>query len=145
MDIRKLIREQMESLFGQNSGYENGIVGSEIVGHLNDLPQTREEVDFNANPRITYSIPDIINGNATVLVFEKEFFTGWDRPYMRQGKEIPHKGLGYVAEFKKKFGEEPIYKINGREIDILNPNFNEWRKGNISQVEKAISQFGSTD
>ena len=44
MDIRKLIREELESFFDQDKGA--GIVGTDIVGYLHDLPETRDEVDW---------------------------------------------------------------------------------------------------
>lgn len=140
MNIRKLIREELAAIFEQNN---TSIKGIEILNFLQDLPQTRDEVNWSNNPRIFYTIPSLENSNAHTEVYDKEFFTGWDRPYSRQGKMIPHKGLGYIAEFEKQFGEAPIFRMNGREIEILNPKFIHWRnKGSNSQD---ISGLGSLD
>ncbi len=136
MDIRKLIREELESFFDQDKGA--GIVGTDIVGYLHDLPETRDEVNW-AHPRTFYALPSLDNSNAHTEVYDKEFFTGWDRPYMRQGKPVPHSGEGYVAEFQKRYGENPIFKINGRKIEILNPKFNS------GQDNQTARPFGSLD
>ena len=124
--IRKLIREELESMFNQD-----GIVGTDIVNYLTDLPKTRIEVKWN-NPRTFYNIPDLQNPNAHTEAYDKDFFTGWDTHYIRQGKALPYKGEGYVSEFENSFGEKPIFKINGRKIEILNPKFIQWKSGNVA-------------
>lgn len=140
MDIRKLIKEEIESLF--NDG--NAIKGMEIVSYLKDLPETRDGVNW-ASPRTFYIIPTIDNSFAHTEVFDKEFFTGWNRPYMRQGKPVPNSGEGYIAEFQKVFGEQPIFKINGRNIDVLNPKFKEGRNSSEFSNPHPIQSFGTTD
>lgn len=140
MDIRKLIKEEIESLF--NGG--NVINGMEIVNYLKDLPETRDEVNWS-NPRTFYTIPTIDNSFANTEVLDKEFFTGWNRPYMRQGKSVPSNGEGYISEFQRVFGEQPIFKINGRNIDVLNPKFKEGRKNSEFSNPHPIQSFGTTD
>ena len=140
MDIRKLIKEEIESFLNK----VEGIPGSEIVKYLNDLPETRDEVNWT-HPRTLYTIPSLENIDGNIQVYDKEFFTGWDRPYARQGKLIPHKGIGYVAEFEKIFGEKPIFKINGRNIKILNSKFLSWKERVIDLDSTGSFSMGSLD
>lgn len=139
MDIRKLIKEQLESLFENNGGK---IIGADIVSYLNDLPQTRDEVNWNS-PRTKYDIPALDNRDAHTEAYDKEFFTGWDRPYLNKGKMIPHSGPGYVYEFESKFKEKPIFRIHGRQIEILNPKFIAWKSRN-PEISGA-NEMGSLD
>lgn len=144
-NLRKLIREQIESIMENHVGAEKGIVGADIVHYLKDLPETRDEVNW-AIPRTFYTIPSLDNSIAKTEVYDKEFFTGWDRPYKRQGKLVPHKGEGYVAEFVKQFGELPNFRMgNNRTIEILNPKFKEWRGESEASMLAGLKSFGATD
>lgn len=142
MDIRKLIKEELESFFNGGSG----IQGVEIVKYLNDLPETRDEVNWTS-PRTLYTIPSLENSNGHTEAYDKEFFTGWDRPYARQGKLIPHRGIGYVAEFERMFGEKPLFRINERNIEILNPKFIYWKTKDAKNSSPYMSSdtMGSLD
>lgn len=123
MDIRKIIREGIESFLSENEG---NVIGADIINRIVDLPGTRKEVDWS-HPRVSYSISDLTDGDAMLSIFDKESLNK------------------YIQEFQAKFGEQPSFKISGRNIEVLNPNFNEWKSQVQSNRSDALKQFGTTD
>lgn len=126
MDIRKIIKEQIENLFNENFATESEIVGGQIISHLHDLPAVRAEVNWN-HPRTFYQTPSLGNANAELSVFDKA-----------QMAE-------YISEFERKFGEKPYFKIDGRKISISNPNFITWRTEGQNNVQDTLGQWGDRD
>lgn len=102
MNIRKLIREELESFMNQT----NGIKGLDILNFLTKIPQTRAEVDWIARPH--YQISSLRDGDGSSGVFEKDYL------------------IQYISEFNSKFGEDPIFEIVGDRINVLNPKYKEW-------------------
>lgn len=147
MDIRKVIQEELKQVFEQEVGE---IKGLDILNHFpfSDLPDTRREADWqNGVPGWgKVYIPSIDTSDAMHQVVAKDDFTY--REF--QGPKMMHKFEGYIDEFKRKFGEEPVFKIHpdapwyGR-VEILNPKFNEWRdKGNATKASM-LAHWGTTD
>ena len=126
MNIRKIIKEQIENFFNENFATESEIVGGEIINHLHDLPAVRAEVNWN-HPRTFFQIPSLRDVNAELSVFDKA-----------QMSE-------YIYEFEKKFGENPYFKIDGRKIAISNPNFVAWRTNGKNNVQATLDQWGTRD
>ena len=125
MKFRNFVRTRFKQLM--NEALEiGGVVGSEIISHLRDLPTTRGEVNWS-HPRIMYSIPDLQDGDAMLSVFDKEQM------------------MKYVADFEKKFGETPKFEIMGRNISVLNKNFNEWRTQYGINKDAGMKAMGTTD
>jgi hypothetical protein len=96
MNLRKLIKEQLERIFEEQS--QNAIVGLDIINHFpfDKLPETRKQVDFNnrdVNGWGSVEIPST-DGNGLQTVFSKE--------------EV----FRYIEKFKSEFGEEPMFVLN---------------------------------
>ena len=53
--------------------------------------------------------------------------------------------MKYVADFEKKFGETPKFEIMGRNISVLNKNFNEWRTQYGINKDAGMKAMGTTD
>jgi len=137
MNIRKLIREGIENVLNtenhdflqsqweDNMRKQNGIRGFDIYQWLHDIPKTRAEVDWNKRPH--YSFPSLTSGDVTESMFDRE--------------GIPE----YVASFRDKFDELPLFKIEGRNVLILNPEFLKWKNDYIETKSGALKDFGTTD
>jgi hypothetical protein len=101
MNLRKLIREGIESVIGPNK-----IVGLDILNYLTNIPQTRAEVDWVKRP--SYLISSLVDGDGSSMVFDKDYV------------------LKYINDFEAKFGERPVFEINGDKINVINPNYRKW-------------------
>jgi len=137
MNIRKIIREQLEDIV--NSGdhdflqsqwedkirKQNGIHGFDIYQWLIDIPKTRAEVDWNKRPH--YYFPNLTSGDVTESVFDKEGI------------------VEYVHSFRDKFDELPLFKIEGRNVTILNLKFLKWKNDYIEMKSGALKDLGTTD
>lgn len=119
--------------------------GSEPIKHYHllsnlDLPDTREEVDWQSGP--TYTIDSITDGDAKTIVRDKEFFIG--RTFTtRVGKVI--KEMGYIKKFAKKFGELPLFQIDGNHIKVVNPNFLKWQDEYRKSKAGVLDKWGTTE
>lgn len=96
MNLRKLIKEQLERIFEEQS--QNTIVGLDIINHFpfDKLPETRQQVDFNnrdVNGWGSVQLPST-DGNGLQTIFSKE--------------EV----FRYIEKFKSEFGEEPMFVLN---------------------------------
>ena len=119
--------------------------GSEPIKHYNllsnlNLPDTRDEVDWKSGP--TYLIDDITDGDAKSVVRDKEFFIG--RTFTtRIGKVV--KQMGYIKNFAKKFGELPLFQIDGNNIKVVNPKFLEWQSEYTKAKAGVLDKWGTTE
>lgn len=145
MNIRKVIKEEIQKVFEQDS---DGIKGLDILNHFpfSDLPDTRDEADWQKGVAGwgKVHVPSLDTSDSQEQVVAKDDFTY--REF--QGPKMMHKFDGYIDKFKKKFGEEPVFKINpdapwyGR-VEILNPKFKEWREMGDSAKSSMLTQWGS--
>ena len=110
-----------------------------LLSNLN-LPDTRDEVDWKSGP--TYLIDDITDGDAKSVVRDKEFFIG--RTFTtRIGKVV--KQMGYIKNFAKKFGELPLFQIDGNNIKVVNPKFLEWQSEYTKAKAGVLDKWGTTE
>lgn len=140
MDIRKVIREEFEKAFSEGPGTEE-IKGYDILNHspFAELPETRVDVDWKNRGRVF--VPAIDDADARMQVFSKDDLTGSEV----QGPKMIHKFAGYIENFKDRFGEEPIFTIDGDKVDIVNPGFQEWRQKGLEAKGRALDSFGTTN
>lgn len=138
-DIYKTLMNKSESTVMGEAQNPKGLTPAHLVAQL-DLPNTRDEVDWNN--RKEYQIPSLDAGDANSIVNDKEFFTG-KQFTTRVGKVV--KQDGYVKQFAKKFGEMPAFAINGRNIEVLNPAFQEWKQQYIQGKGDTLNQLGTTE
>ena len=128
MNLRKLIKEQLERIFEEQS--QNAIVGLDIINHFpfDKLPETRQQVDFNnrdVNGWGSVQLPST-DGNGLQTIFSKE--------------EVSI----YLENFTNTFGEEPVFVIDssapwyGRIIVINEPYVKRKDLHN-----KAVQDFGT--
>lgn len=144
------LKSVLRTLLGpKQAGAAEGVVETDGAGvqlsaeeliPLLDLPATRAEVDWGA--RKEYRIPSLGAADASTIVHEKEFFTGREFE-TRKGVKIAEEG--YVKDFVKRFGEMPIFSLNGRNIEVLNPTFQQWR-GEYNQAKgDTLKKWGSAE
>lgn len=115
MNIRNFIREQLEKIVGENSTPTKPIKGFEILNYFpfNKLPETRDLVDWSnrgVNGWGDVFVPSL-NGNGMQQILAKDDMVGsepWAHP--KTGNIV--KDEGYIENFKKKFGDEPIFVMN---------------------------------
>jgi hypothetical protein len=132
---------------------ENGgeIVGMDIVNHppFNDLPETRDDVDWNFRGNV--HIPSVEDGDAMEQVVAKDDITGRELT-LKDGTS--KKVDGYIEKFNQRFGEEPTFVLDptaewyGR-VKIINPKFVEWQDkyttGKADFLDKSRDMGQSTD
>lgn len=143
--LKTSLRGTGESVgLGETEGTENTMTIDQLLPQL-DLPDTRDEVDWDNRQR-RYIIPSVTGGDAGSYIMEKEFFTGREfvtRPPYNKRVVVP----GYMEEFKKKFGEDPIFTLDqaNRRIDVVNPKFQEWRQQYSDAKAATLKQWGTTE
>jgi len=140
---KTIIDEFVNELLNRTSVNEGG--GEEIkhyhlLSHLNDLPDTRDEVDWQNGPK--YLIDSITDGDAKTVVRDKEFFIG--RTFKTRADKVI-KEMGYIKNFAKKFGELPVFQIEGNNIKVVNPKFLEWRDEYIKNKAGVLDKWGTTE
>lgn len=144
MDTKKtIIDEFLNELLNRTNVNEGG--GEEIkhyhlLSHLNDLPDTRDEVDWQNGSK--YLIDSITDGDAKTVVRDKEFFIG--RTFKTRADKVI-KEMGYIKNFAKKFGELPVFQIEGNNIKVVNPKFLEWRDEYIKNKAGVLDKWGTTE
>jgi hypothetical protein len=140
MDLRKIIREEFEQAFSEGPGTEE-IKGYDILNHspFAELPETRGDVDWKNRGRVF--VPSLDTGDARMQVFSKDDLTGSEV----QGPKMVHKFTGYIDQFKSKYGEEPIFTIDGDKVDIVNPGFQEWRERYLKGKGATLAAWGTTN
>lgn len=116
MKLRKYIRETIERLFEQDAQ----IKGLDIlyVSPFRELPETRKEVDWR-NRGDAY-LPSV-DGYSQTHIFSKEDV------------------MGYIRQFSSKFGEEPMFSINGNRVNVLNEPYKKFSNLSID----ALTNFGT--
>ena len=129
-DIRQKELERRKKESGEisedvdNSGT---IVGLDILNHFpfNQLPDTRKDADWVkgvAGWGKVY-LPSIDSNGLTQIVAKEDF------TYREvKGPKMVHKFSGYIEEFKDRFGEEPVFKINPEgswydKVVVINPKY----------------------
>jgi len=139
MNIRKIIKEELNSVFNEDS---NGIVGLDILNHFpfSELPENRLDGDWQKGVPGwgKVFIPGLNAVDAEQQVVSKDDFTYREV----EGPKMVHKYDGYIENFKKMFGEEPVFSINPsadwyNKVKIINPKFKQWRESGIKN--KSIS------
>lgn len=136
MKLRKYIREALERLFEQESAPI--IKGVEIlsVRPFNELPNTRQEVDWK-NRGNAY-LPSV-DAFGKTHIFSKEDIIG-SEPWTHPTSKKTFKSPGYVEEFISKYGEEPLFSVNlDGTIDVLNEPY----KQAVERYNNAITQYGT--
>ena len=83
--------------------------GLSVLTALTLIPNTRMEVDYKAFPRAEYKAPCLVHTGVISCIVDKE-----------QMKD-------YIEEFNQRFGEAPIFSIEGNKIAIENKIFKDWR------------------
>lgn len=80
-------------------------IGKKILNYepFKSLPDTRAEVKSMGASLV--SLPSLDTGGATIVIFSKEDL--FDHSFEYNGKE--YNTSGYIDEFKRKYGEEPIF------------------------------------
>lgn len=137
MKIRKYIRENFQRLFEAESS-NNIIKGLDILNYppFSELPDTRMQVDWNN--RGDASLPSI-EGFGRAEIFSKDDIIGaepWTHPKSKQTFTYS----GYVENFKKKYGEEPMFVMGpNNSFDVINEPY----KQNEKTQHDAISQYGT--
>lgn len=120
MNLRKIIREGVESAMSQNN-----IVGLDILSYLTNIPKTRAEVDWIKRP--SYLISSLEDGDGSSMVFEKDYI------------------IKYINDFESKFKERPVFEINGDRIVVTNPKYRKWANDYVtmkSGIFKREDNFG---
>jgi hypothetical protein len=147
MDIRKIIKEELKSIFEQESGE---IKGLDILNHFpfSELPDTRDKANWQSGVPGwgKVYVPSLDTSDAQQQVVAKDDFTY--REF--QGPKMMHKFSGYINDFNKKFGEEPIFSIHPEapwhsRVEILNPKYKEWKRGSDDTKASMLSHWGTTD
>jgi hypothetical protein len=130
MDIRKIIKEELSMVFESD---DKGIKGLDILNHFpfSDLPETRKDSDWKVGVSGwgKVYVPSVESPGSSTQIASNEDFVYREV----KGPKMIHKIDGYIIDFKNKFGEEPIFKINPNVpkhemIEILNTSFKNWRK-----------------
>ena len=111
---------------------QNAIIGMDILNYepFKSLADTRAEAgDYTV--RLEPTLPSLEIADANVKMLSKKDFTD----YSFQGPKMMHNHVGYITQFKNKFGEEPMF-INltpGRfgRAEIANEKFLDWKNGGI--------------
>lgn len=126
MSIRKIIREQLEDMIGS----DNTVKGIDILNHFpfSELPETRDDVDWSNRGIKGWGdvhIPSL-DANGLTQMFGKDDV------------------IGYVNNFNKKFGEDPIFKLNSSapwhsKTIIINEPYIQAK----DLTDKAIMSFGT--
>jgi hypothetical protein len=147
MNIRKIIKEELEKVFESE---EKGIVGLDILNHFpfSELPEKRVDGSFsnNIDGWGKIQIPDLgSEGSLTQIVSKEDFIN-----HEFKGPKMTHKYEGYINKFKRKFNEEPIFKINPNgnwydKIEIINPKFKEWRSDFYKSKESTLDSWNTAD
>jgi hypothetical protein len=80
-------------------------IGEELINYepFKSLPDTRAEIKSMGASLV--SLPSLDTGGATIVIFSKEDL--FDHSFEYNGKE--YNTSGYIDEFKRKYGEEPIF------------------------------------
>lgn len=130
MDIRKIIREQLESMFAENTS-DNVIVGLDIINHFpfNKLPDTINDVDWKSREIPGWGQIHIpaLNGNGLTAINSKDAIIGgesWSHPKTNHVLD----NHGFISDFKNKYGEEPKFVLNPSapwfsKIEIINESY----------------------
>jgi len=138
-DIAKALMGKSETMKLGEAEKPQGITPQRLLQHL-DLPNTRAEVDWDNRSEL--QIPSLTDGDANSIIMDKEFFTG--RQFeTRIGKKVVEDG--YIKDFAKKFGEMPVFAINGNRIEVLNPVFKEWQQQYTQAKANTLKQWGTTE
>lgn len=136
MDIRKIVRESVGKVFEshQNRGPFKGM---EILSQypFSKLPDVRANVNWSKRDVAGWGsvqIPSLSDGDAMSTVFGQDDV------------------IGFVEEFVKKYGEEPVFMLYPNEvwydkIQVVNPKFIEWRDSYIKGKQAWVDQYGSGD
>jgi hypothetical protein len=150
MDIRKIIKEQLQKLMEEDSplfGSEDAVVGAEILNHFpfNKLPETRAQVDWSNRGVPAWGDVQIpsIDGNGLTSITSKDDIIGgesWSHPKTGHVTHNP----GYIALFKQKYGEEPRFLINPTapwygKITVLNAPYLKAK----DMHDKGVQSFGT--
>ena len=119
--------------------------GSEPIKHYHllgnlDLPDTREEINWGSGP--TYTIDSITDGDAKTIVRDKEFFIG--RTFKTRADKTVRE-MGYIKNFAKKFGELPLFQIDGNHIKVVNPNFLKWQDEYRKSKAGVLDKWDTTE
>jgi hypothetical protein len=131
--LQKIQQKRKEELNRRKAGGElnevdsQEIVGLDILNHFpfNQLPDTRKDADWQMGvPGWGKVHLPSIDSNGLTQIVAKDDFTY--REF--QGPKMVHKFDGYIQDFKDKFGEEPIFKINPEgswydKVQVINPKY----------------------
>jgi hypothetical protein len=147
MNIRKLIQEELKKVFEQE---DREIKGLDILNYFpfSELPETRSGADWqNGVPGWgTVNVPSLDTSDAQQQIASKQDFVYHEF----QGPKMMHKFDGYIDIFKKKFGEEPVFRIHPDapwygKVEILNPKFKEWKDRGNDTKASMLAHWGTTD
>lgn len=128
LDRRDKEDNEFNELLGEVEG--QNIVGLDILNHepFASLPQSR---DIN-NMRRDVNMPSVQDGDVTLKMMEKDAVESW------------------IAAFKKKFNEEPIFQLNPDapyfdQTKVLNEPFIAWQNRYVQGKADALKGWGTTD
>lgn len=127
-----------DAMFGLNEDVEEGskIIGKDILNHFpfNELPQTREGVDFHKGIEGwgKIQVPSLPSSDSMTTMFSVDDV------------------LEYLDDFVKYESEEPIFELNPEgawfdKIKIVNDTFTEKRKRYSDAKGKALQNYSSLD
>ncbi len=112
MDLRKIIKEEIEKVFDNS----NKIVGLDILNHFpfSNLPETAADSNYKTRDVAGWGpviVPKIGSGDNGQQILSKDDIIGTEF----QGPKIMHKFDGYIESFRKKYGEDPIFELHPEE------------------------------
>lgn len=129
----------------------NQVVGLDILNvfPFSQLAQSRREVNWQDRSVEGWGpvyLPSVEDADAQTQIFSKDDIIG----YEFQGPKMLHKYAGYVADFKRKFGEEPVFTLHPEEpwfgkVKIANPKFNEWKNRGLELKGNWLKNAGTTE
>jgi len=147
MKLRKFIQEQIGQILSENNFPGKVIKGFEILNYFpfNKLPDTRDMVNWSnrgVNGWGDVYLP-AIDGNGMQQITSKDDVSGhepWAHP--KTGHVIQN--AGYIEDFKKAFGEEPMFMLDPAaswfgKVQVINEPYLQ-RK---DLHNKAVQDFGT--
>jgi hypothetical protein len=134
----------------ENESNLQKIVGKDILNHFpfSALPEERIGADWinGVEGWGKVQLPSVDESDSvTQIVSKSDFF-----PREVQGPKMLHKFSGYLDEFERRFGEEPIFVIDPSQpwfgkVKIINPKFNEWKERGLKVKGDTLARWGSTN
>lgn len=134
MNIRKLINEELNKIFSKDFDV---IKGGDIINHFpfSDLPEKRSGADWKSGVSGwgKVYVPGLDRADSLLQIPAKEDF------FYRevQGPKMIHKYSGYISDFKERFGEEPLFKIDSskKKVYIVNDEYISWKEESLNNMK----------